>query len=138
MSIKERKVYLDKIIREYFLLSSKKRQAKLGIEYFCPLDEKWHEAKKMNVCHYIDRNKIATRYEESNLLLCSEKSNIWDAKIYSDGISVHHRKFKNFIGEIEADRLKSESKKRKVLTKGFVEFYINYYMSKINEIKTNG
>lgn len=130
MKLRDKKTKLSKLIREYFLLVSERRDGK----YFCPLRKRVYPSSRMHVAHYIDKNRYATRYEVDNLLLVSEDSNVWDAQDKTPGHkSVHHKDYYNFIGAIKAHDLEVRAKEDIIMSSRVIDDYIEFYNNLIKE-----
>ena len=79
-----------------------------GGAYTCPLtNERLRSHEEVDVCHYIDRGHMSTRWDDDNCVLCSRRSNRVDANLYSEtSRSKHHEDFEKFLGENTVNDLK--------------------------------
>lgn len=79
---------LDKLFRGYLLRRAERNSHG---QIFCPLTKKWYDEKYIDVCHFIDRQFIGTRYSEENCILCSSHDNRNNER--------HLERFKEYLGD---------------------------------------
>ena len=99
------------------MLDSLQRQVYLaeqfsGSDYICPLTgDRFRSHDSVDVCHYIDRGNMSTRWDDENCVLCSRFSNRVDSNVPSTtSRSKHHEDFERYLGEDTVERLKIDSK----------------------------
>lgn len=116
----------DYWFRQYKLQTTPLEKGK----YRCPLKGRLYPVDKMHVCHYIDRAKMITRYDDENCILCSESSNVWDAQIPDDEYkSKHHKDFAEHLGEATVEELEALAHERLIYLR-------DDYIDLINKIKS--
>ena len=107
--IKDLKKELDSLVRKT-LIHTANKTSKGYIK--CPLTNKYLLPEYMDVCHYIDRKWLGTRWDLNNCFLCSRNSNQYESQLKSEGFkSVHHEKFEAYLGKEKIAEL--ENKKNK-------------------------
>jgi len=81
----------------------------------CPLTQRFYHPTQLDVCHYIDRKWLGTRWDLDNCVLCSSYSNRFESSMKEpDYRSVHHKKFSDVLGAEKISEL--ENKKQKKFT----------------------
>lgn len=110
--IKDLKKELDSLVRKNLLHKAKK--TKRGY-IKCPLTNKYLLPEYLDVCHYIDRKWLGTRWDLDNCVLCSRSSNQYESQLKSEGFkSLHHERFELYLGKEKIAEL--ESKKNKTFS----------------------
>jgi hypothetical protein len=103
---------IDILFRKY-LLSKAARNTKGLIK--CPLTKKWLPPARLDVCHFIDRKWLGTRWDTDNCILCSTYTNQFESSQRAEGFkSLHHKRFEEYLGREKITEL--EKKKEKKLT----------------------
>jgi hypothetical protein len=101
---------LDKLLRQVLLKVSKKNSKGY---YQCPLNNTWHLPHNMDVCHYIDRQWLGTRWDLENCILCSRYSNQIESQEVKEGHkSLHHKKFEQLLGKEKIEELEKRKQKK--------------------------
>ena len=119
-SISELKRVCDFWFRKYLIVYLGNRGKSFIL---CPLSNRKVKMQDVQVCHFIDRAKMILRYSEDNCILCSEYSNVYEARIKEEGYkSLHHKKFEEYIGAEKTKKLNNLSQQIVIYTK---QDYIN-------------
>lgn len=108
LKISELKRIADYWLRQYLLKLTKRNGLN---QIYCPIKKKFYSEDKMQVAHFIDRNKNSTRYSLENCNLVSSQSNMWDAKTPHEGYkSKHHKEYEDWLGSEKVQKLLDKSK----------------------------
>ena len=108
LKISELKRITDYWFRIYLCKKSKRK----GEKIWCPFSNSYKTIDKMHVCHYIDRARMCTRWDENNCIMGSSDSNMFESKInHKESRSLHHYKFEQILGNKKVENLLEKSKK---------------------------
>lgn len=128
MSLGDLKRVCDWWFRRYLI----SRAYRSGDKIWCPLFKMWMRESDIHVCHYIDRSHMVLRYSEDNCILCSKKSNMYEAQIKEEGFkSLHHKRMSEVIKNIE--ELEQRSKEIVIFDKNMYIELINKFKNFVNE-----
>lgn len=122
--------YLKKLLDFLFRKALFKKHSSIfkNGKFKCMLTGNSHKIENAQVCHYISRKYLATRWDFDNCVVCSKQSNYWDNQnMLVTGKSLHISDFEKLLGDKLCLELKNKSNILKTVSR-------YDYINKIKEV----